>query len=84
MSDLFNEDDYVRGLLGTLSPTLRRSLRSALASPQTEAEFRVSHELRYRRKPEEWARVVEVLRIYPDNRPRLVGLIDAMEAETDS
>jgi len=73
ISDLFDEDEYGRALLETLSPTLRRTLRSALAS-QTEAEFFVSHELRYRdRRPEEWARVVEILRIYAHGRRRLVG-----------
>ena len=53
-TDLFDEDDYVRPLLESLTPTLRRSLRSALATPETEAEFFVSHKLRYRREPEEW------------------------------
>ncbi len=84
ISDLFDEDEYGRALLETLSPTLRRTLRSALAS-QTEAEFFVSHELRYRdRRPEEWARVVEILRIYAHGRRRLVGLIDGIKAEAES
>ena len=84
ISDLFEEDEYGRALLETLSPTLRRTLRSALAS-KTEAEFFVSHELRYRdRRPEEWARVVEILRIYAHGRRRLVGLIDGIEAEAES
>jgi hypothetical protein len=82
--DLFDEDEYGRALLETLSLTLRRTLRSALAR-QTEAEFFVSHELRYRdRRPEEWARVVEILRIYAHKRRRLVGLIDGIEAEAES
>jgi hypothetical protein len=78
---VFDEDDYVRGLLETLSPTLRRALRAALADSRAEAEFFVSHKLRRNRRPEEWARVVEVLRIYPDDRPRLVRLIDEMDAD---
>jgi hypothetical protein len=80
--DVFDEDDYVLGLLETLSPTLRRALRAAPADSKPEAEFYVSHKLRYRnRRPDEWARVVEVLRIYPDDRPRLVRLIDEMDAD---
>ena len=81
-TDLFDEDDYVRPLLESLTPTLRRSLHSGLATPKTEAGFFVSHRLRYRRKPEEWARVVEILRIYPNDRQRLVGIIDRIEAES--
>ena len=84
ISDLFDEDEYGRALPETLSLTLRRTLRSALAS-QTESESFVSHELRYRdRRPEEWARVVEILRIYAHERRRLVGLIDGIEAEAES
>src|SRR5947208_9627156 len=79
ISDLFDEDEYGRALLETLSPTLRRTLRSALAS-QTEAEFFVSHELRYRvRRPEERARVVETLRLDAHGRRRLVRRTDGGE-----
>jgi hypothetical protein len=81
MSEPFDDNDRLRAILETLTPSDRRGLRDALDGVQGDADYFAQHKLRYReRNVGLWSKVNEVLGIDWDDPQGVVRLIDEIDA----
>lgn len=73
--------DELRDLLLTLAPKARDNLRRVLIRDQTDRDAIASQLLRYRDgHGDDWADIVDMLTMYPDERRRVVRLLGELEA----
>ena len=76
------DDDGLRFLLLTLSPTERDKLRRALILDQPDRDVIATQLLRYGdANGDGWADVIDTLVIYPDARRRVVRVLAEIDAE---
>jgi hypothetical protein len=74
-------DDALRFLLLTLSPTARDKLRRVLILDQPDRDAIASELLRYGdANGQEWADVIDTLTIHPDVRRTVVRLLAEIDA----
>jgi hypothetical protein len=70
--------------MGSLSSSVRRTLRDILVRDQADRDAISSALLRYRDpRADEWADVVDLLTIRPDVRRRIVRVLGEMSAEDE-
>ena len=68
----------------TLSPSAREQLREVLIRDQANRDAIASQLLRYRDgRGDDWADIIDMLTIYPDERRRVVRLLGQLEAESE-
>lgn len=71
------EEDGLRFLLLTLSPTARDKLRRALILDQPDRDAIAAELLRY---GDGWAEVIDTVTMYPDARRQVVRLLAEIDA----
>jgi hypothetical protein len=76
-------DMDLRSLLETLDPKARDDLRRVLIHDQADRDAVSSQLLRYRDgHGDDWADIIDILTMYPEERRRVVRLLGEIEAAT--
>ena len=74
-------DSSLRAVLEMLDPLTRDALRRVLIQDQADREAVSSQLLRYRDgHGDDWADIIDMLTMYPDQRRRVVRLLGELEA----
>ena len=76
-----NDDDALRDLLRTLTPSAREHLREVLIQDQADPDAIAARLLKYRdERGTVWADLVDRLSLDPELRRRYVRLLEELEA----
>ncbi len=76
-----NDDDALRDLLRTLTPSAREHLREVLIQDQADPDAIAARLLKYRdERATVWADLVDRLSLDPELRRRYVRLLEELEA----
>jgi len=74
-------DTALRSLLATLDPKARDALRRVLIHHQADRDEIASQLLRYRDgHGDDWADIIEMLTMYPEERRKLARVLGEIEA----
>ena len=77
-----DENSQLRGLLLGLTPSAREHLRNALIHDQADRDAIASSLLCYRDgHGDDWADIIDMLTMAPDNRRRVVQVLGEISAE---
>jgi hypothetical protein len=77
-----DDDDALRDLLRTLSPSAREALRRVLIRDQADRDAISSDLLRYRNgRGDHWADLIDLLTLHPEARRKGTRLLGEMEAD---
>jgi hypothetical protein len=75
-------EQSLRDLLLTLTPSAREHLRSVLIHDQADRDAISSRLMRYRdERGDDWADIIDMLTMYPEERRRVVRLLGEIEAD---